>query len=376
MASVGSLEYKSRHPQALPPILQPPVISQSSSSSLFNMGNKYVLVTGVSGFLGGHIAYQLLESGRCVRATSRSGKVAQVREAYAQYGDKYDVIVVDDFVNGDFSDALKDVEAVVHAAAPMPSGSIESAEQALDVAINGSLNIFRQAEQAGVKNFAYVSSIIAINMTGPPPWSDQSWNPVKKEDAMKATELFVIYAAEKTFAERAVWDFADKHPHVEMMTVNPGFLYGPFSPGYRNDNASEIGLSTNSYIYGLIHSDGHIAPNPSFADVRDVAKAIVIGLGAPPTAKVGRKRILITGEWFSAKDAVEYIARVRPELKDRLSKEALTAGPAPPTPIDNKRATEALGITEFTSWKDSVIAAVDDLLKLERDWKAKGLNLT
>lgn len=28
----------------------------------------------------------------------------------------------------------------------------------------------------------------------------------------------VIYVAEKTLAERAVWEFVDEHPHLEMMT--------------------------------------------------------------------------------------------------------------------------------------------------------------
>lgn len=30
-----------------------------------------------------------------------------------------------------------------------------------------------------------------------------------------------IYAAEKTLAEKAVWEFADSHPHVEMTTGTP-----------------------------------------------------------------------------------------------------------------------------------------------------------
>lgn len=28
----------------------------------------------------------------------------------------------------------------------------------------------------------------------------------------------VIYVAEKTLTERAVWEFVDEHPHLEMMT--------------------------------------------------------------------------------------------------------------------------------------------------------------
>ncbi len=29
---------------------------------------------------------------------------------------------------------------------------------------------------------------------------------------------FLVYVAEKTLAERAIWDFVDQHPHIEMTT--------------------------------------------------------------------------------------------------------------------------------------------------------------
>lgn len=45
----------------------------------------------------------------------------------------------------------------------------------LQVAINGSLNVLRQAEQAGVTNFAYVSSIATVgNYTAMDEVSDKS----------------------------------------------------------------------------------------------------------------------------------------------------------------------------------------------------------
>lgn len=33
-----------------------------------------------------------------------------------------------------------------------------------------------------------------------------------------ASDGVTVYAAEKTLGERAAWDFADKHPHVEIAT--------------------------------------------------------------------------------------------------------------------------------------------------------------
>jgi len=250
-----------------------------------------------------------------------------------------------------------------------------TAAEALDASIEGSLNILRQAEKAGVRHFAFVSSIVSVtNLQGPNrPLTDQDWNPSTREQALDGThDPFFIYAVEKTLAEHAVWDFADKHPHIEVTTVNPPFFFGPFAPGYRNPTASISALSTNSMIYNFIRPEGGIPPHPSHIDVRDVARGLVAALRSPPTSQVGRKRILMSGEWFSPKDAVDYIAEVRPELKGRLSEQAKAAGPVPKSTFNDGRAEEVLGL-EFSSWKKTVIDAVDDLLRLEKEWEAKGL---
>ena len=94
-------------------------------------------------------------------------------------------------------------------------------------------------------------------------------------------------------------------------------MYGPFAPGYRNPTASISALSTNGFIYGgILSPQGYPPPTDlligRWIDVRDAARAAVLALTSPPQSAVGRKRILISGEWFSFGDAAEYIASVRP----------------------------------------------------------------
>lgn len=110
---------------------------------------------------------------------------------------------------------------------------------------------------------------------------------------------------------------------------------------------------------------------PSTVDVRDVAEALVLSLTAPPSSKVGRKRILMSGEWFGSKKAVDYIAEVRPELKGRLSEAAKASAPDRESNVDVSRAKEVLGI-EFTDWRKTLIDAVDSLLALEEEWASQG----
>ena len=85
-----------------------------------------------------------------------------------------------------------------------------------------------------------------------------------------------------------------------------------------------------------------------------------------------RNRFVFGGEWFRPAETVEYIATMRPELKDRLSEAWKTTDVVSENIIDNARAKEALGI-EITHWKKTLLDAVDSLVDLEREWKAKGL---
>lgn len=80
---------------------------------------KTVLVTGVSGFIATHVALRFLENGWNVRGTVRSedkGKKVAELPCFKDYKDKLSFTVVEDLVTGDFSEAVKGVDAVAHTA--------------------------------------------------------------------------------------------------------------------------------------------------------------------------------------------------------------------------------------------------------------------
>jgi nucleoside-diphosphate-sugar epimerase len=93
-------------------------------------------LTGASGFLGSHIALQLLESGYRVRAyvfsfssqyqsqysgsAIRPGKIEEVKKRYARFADKFEAVPISDIVNDSFGDAFKGVNALIHTAASLP----------------------------------------------------------------------------------------------------------------------------------------------------------------------------------------------------------------------------------------------------------------
>ena len=145
--------------------------------------------------------------------------------------------------------------------------------------------------------------------------------------------------------------------------VNPPFFIGPLAPGFRVPPGDRKALSTDQYIYNLLFSENRVeTPVVGFVDVRDVAIGLVNGQKTP-----GKHRIIFGGQWFTFQEAIDYIASIHPELKDRLA----TAIPTlqKNSILDIAKARDVLDLTP-RSWKESIRDAVEDLLKLEKSWTA------
>ena len=107
-------------------------------------------------------------------------------------------------------------------------------------------------------------------------------------------------------------------------------------------------------------------------DVRDLGKAHVLALTAPPTTVLGkRKRLIVAGKGFFWADAVERIAETRPELTSRLS-DISDVVKLPVKKIDPSLAAEVLGLTEYIDWKKSVDDMVTSILSVEESWRMEG----
>jgi len=335
------------------------------------MSQPLVLVTGVSGFLGSHVVDQLLKDGYRVRGTARTAKVAAVQEAFSSQpgGDRVEIVGIDDIISGDFTKALEGVSGVLHLASPL-AGKLPPAEM-LDAAVNGTLNIIRQATKSGVKNFSVASSIGAVwdrnNIKS--RYTSDDWNPITKDQILSGTlDTLSSYSGTKTFAERAVWEFAAEHPDLNITVLNPPFFIGPFAPGFRVPPGDETALSTNKLIYNLLFAKNKVdTPAMGFVDVRDVAIGLVKGQKIP-----GNHRIIFGGEWFTFEEAIDYIAKIHPELKDRLATTSLTAQKN--SFLDISNAALVLDLTP-RSWKESIRDGVEDLLKLEKSWIAQGIEI-
>ncbi|TDL27089.1 NAD(P)-binding protein [Rickenella mellea] len=291
-----------------------------------------ILVTGATGFLGGHVVHQALQDGYVVRIVTRPEKISAAQE---QFGDKVEVFAVNNGQPADYTEALKDVGAVIHLAAALPFGN--SREEILSSIIDGVRSIVSQALSARVFKVVIAGSYVTA-----------------------LTDYSLVFSDHK-------------------ITEAVGFstAYGPFSSGFKVAKGDFGRMSTNSAFYRGDLPDPprrklaaiQKIPHPVTVDIRDVAKAHILALSAPSTNNVGRKRILISGPNFSYKQAVEHLAKVRPELRGRLG-DPSDVEEAPVPTIDQTRAIEVLGLTKYTGWETTVEDTADSLLAMERSWQA------
>jgi nucleoside-diphosphate-sugar epimerase len=167
-----------------------------------------VLVTGASGFLGGHVAEALSARGDHVRALVRKTSNRKLLEKLAHVElFEGSVEQVDRVV-----DAVEGVDAIVHCAGIVKA---RSTDEFFAVNVGGTSNLVEAARQRGkaLKRFVHVSSLEACGPSadGEPVDPDQE-NPVTR------------YGRSKLAAEKVVLSAREEIP---VVILRPAAIYGP-----------------------------------------------------------------------------------------------------------------------------------------------------
>ena len=186
-----------------------------------------VLVTGGSGFVGGHCILRCLEAGHSVRATLRNlGRAETVRgelvRAGAQ-GPRLSFAAADLERDAGWPEAVAGCDFVLHVASPFPLAPPKHEDDLIRPARDGALRVLKAARAAGVKRVVMTSSFAAVgygHKDEAAPFDETSWTDL---DAPGLT----AYAKSKTIAERAAWDFVAKEGGIELAVVNPVGVFGP-----------------------------------------------------------------------------------------------------------------------------------------------------
>lgn len=244
-----------------------------------------VLVTGVSGYIAAWVAAALLRLGYRVRGTVRSLKKKTAHLADLAPGSRYKLELVEAELLevGGWAAAVAGCTYVMHVASPFLLGTPKDPEaELIRPAVEGTLNVLRAAADATPqpRRVVVTSSMASVGMgyTALPEggFTEAHWtDPASKHASVTA------YAASKTRAERAAWDFVAGLPEgrrFELATVNPSTVMGPLLGGVQCASGDIIKMFLGREMPALP------AMSLPYVDIRDVTRAHVLAMTTPAAA--------------------------------------------------------------------------------------------
>ena len=250
-----------------------------------------VLVTGAAGFIGSHVVAQLLQSGAQVRATVRNPKNAIFLNSLPLVnGASLQIVTMDLLDFASVRSAVSDCKDVIHCAASLPVGANDAQKDIVDPSIEGTTNLVKALQQAGVvERIVHTSSVAAIRRT-----SHENGTIFSVVDwCDDATVKSNPYGLAKAGAEKVMRQWVEsqvRESKPRLITIHPSVVFGPiFSPRHKEGSMSYLKHFTSGPPFVL-------KININFVDVRDVAKAHINALSY---GRVGARYLLHNrGMWM------------------------------------------------------------------------------
>lgn len=260
-----------------------------------------VLLTGVSGFLGGHLALHLLEAGYIVRGSVRNlGKADKVRETLSRAGadvSRLEFVALDLTSGQGWDEAMDGVRYLQHTASPFLLTMPRDSNELVGPAVAGTEYAITAALRARVERIVLTSSMAAIayghekpsdRVFGASDWTRLDGQPIN------------AYIESKTRAERRAWELMDEAGRRnDLATINPAVILGPLlddDPG------------TSAFVVKRL-MDGSIPGIPRIpvtgVDVRDVVDAHIAAMTTAPAG----------GQRFPMGEGVLYFAEAAAILR-------------------------------------------------------------
>jgi nucleoside-diphosphate-sugar epimerase len=171
----------------------------------------HCLVTGVTGFVGKQLISELFKRNHTVIEAGR--RCSEIPNA-----NFFEINNIT--TNTNWTDALNQCNVIIHLAARVHVIQ-ESAESPLlefrKVNVDGTLNLAKQAAEAGVKRFIFISS---VKVNGEQSLQNKPYN---EKDIPNPQDP---YGISKWEAEQGLWKIA-KQTEMEIVIIRPPLIYGP-----------------------------------------------------------------------------------------------------------------------------------------------------
>jgi nucleoside-diphosphate-sugar epimerase len=332
-----------------------------------------VLVTGGSGFIGGHCILQCLAAGHRVRTTirslSREPEVrALIKRAGAEGDERLSFAAANLERDAGWPEAVAGCDFVLHVASPFPLAAPKHEDELIVPACDGALRVLKASRAASVKRVVLTSSFAAVGYgrkDQSAPFDETSWTDPNGEGVS-------AYAKSKTLAELAAWDFVAREGGPELSVVNPVVVFGPVLGPDVSTSIAIVQRLMDGGIPGL--------PRVRFGvvDVRDVADLHLRAM-TDPRAR-GERFLAVAGDFMSMREialtlkarlgaaARRVPTRELPDWLMRLAALAPTARQVLPELGKTRNATGAKA-KSLLGWaprsrEDALVATAESLLRL------------
>lgn len=236
-----------------------------------------VLLTGISGFLAGHVALALLNAGYTVRGSVRNlSRAEKVRATLQKAGadiSRLEFVALDLTSDQGWAEAMEGCRYLQHTASPFQLEMPEDRMELIGPAVAGTERALNAALAAGVERIVLTSSMAAIayghDKSRTTPFTAADWTNLEGRDVNAYTES-------KTRAEQRAWEIVRAAGRESSLaTINPSAILGPLLD---EDPGTSVTL-----VQRLLNGSVPAAPRIPLVlvDVRDVASAHVAAMTAP-----------------------------------------------------------------------------------------------
>lgn len=243
------------------------------------MKGRTVLITGATGLLGSQVLLQLIAQQYTVYAVKRAHSIIPVEANNINW------IEVNSTQGNLFHEIPEPIDFVIHAGALV---SYKKSDQAklFEVNTEWTTQLGTDAKEAGVKKFIFVSSISALG-------KNAKDNRIDETTPKSEGEFTTNYGKSKRQAEVNLWQLSEEG--LPILIFNPSVIIGPAK---RYQSSAQLFAYVHDqkpfYTQGLLN----------YVDVRDVAKAIVVGL----ENKIVNEQFILNAGSVSYRDFFKTIA--------------------------------------------------------------------